>query len=304
MTLLNSVDMASFAARGFLKFDGLVPDEINAQFLTETGQPAASEADSPEAHYGEVMANGGVPVIAPGTSLQAAYPSGSALQRLLSLPAVAGIIQSLVGANPVFDHHFLHITFPPAFYRDGAPHAQHTHQDSTIDPRRAFDIQLMYFPHAVGEEMGGTRFIPGSHLRPVSEASIGRYQNILGQQQVVCPAGTLLVMHMGLWHGGGANRSDEVRYMFKIRLCPTARQQRLWDTEDLGEAHWQQHPIFWAPGVVGDPVQKILMTPEPWYEFDTGRLELLNRLRFWRYLLGDASFDADYWLTRIENEYR
>ena len=46
----------------------------------------------------------------------------------------------------------------------------------------------------------------------------------------------------------------------------------------------------------------ILTTPEPWFEADTGRLEFLNRIRLWRYLLGDERFDADYWLTRIENE--
>ena len=32
-------------------------------------------------------------------------------------------------------------------------------------------------------------------------------------------------------------------------------------------------------------------------------LEYLNRIRLWRYLLGDDSFDADYWLTRVENEF-
>ena len=50
----------------------------------------------------------------------------------------------------------------------------------------AFDIQLFYFPQEVTEPMGGTRFLPGSHLRVVSEAAISRYQNIVGQQHVVC----------------------------------------------------------------------------------------------------------------------
>ena len=37
-------------------------------------------------------------------------------------------------------------------------------------------------------------------------------------------------------------------------------------------------------------------------ENDSGRIEYINRIRFWRFLLGDESFDADYWVTRIENE--
>jgi len=42
---------------------------------------------------------------------------------------------------------------------------------------------------------------------------------------------------------------------------------------------------------------------EPWFELDTGRLEILNRIRLWRYLLGDESIDVDYWLTRLENDF-
>ena len=68
-------------------------------------------------------------------------------------------------------------------------------------------------------------------LRVVSEAAIARYQNVRGQQHVVCPAGTVLILHHGIWHGGGVNRSDRLRYMFKIRLCPTEPQVRLYRWE-------------------------------------------------------------------------
>ena len=299
--LLTSEQMAHFAARGFLRFDGLVPPEINRQFLSDVG--AVEDEETWDSYYQKLMTEGGLPVVPAGVSLAEAYPEESALARLLALPEVAGAIQSLVGRAPVFDHHFLHVTFPPAYYKGNAPVAQHTHQDSTIDPRQAFDIQIMYFPHEVTLEMGGTRFIPGTHLRVVSEASIGRYQNVLGQQHMVCPAGTLLFMHMGIWHGGGANTSDHLRYMFKIRICPTQRQVRLWDTSDLAADHGRQRPIFWTGRREDtDPVQRILMAPEPWFEHDTGRLEFMNRVRFWRFLLGDDRWDADYWLTRIENE--
>ncbi len=302
--LLSSEQMASFAARGFLRFDGIVPDEINQQFLSDVGHVPEDEISSPMEHYAKVMKTSTIPLIPAGTKLKDAYPEGNAVARLLEVPEVKGAVISLVGEDPVFDHHFLHITFPPAFYKNNAPVAQHTHQDSTIDPRRAFDVQIMYFPHEVTREMGGTRFLPGSHLRVVSEASIARYQNIAGQQHMVCPAGTVLFMHMGIWHGGGANESDRVRYMFKIRMCPAQRQERLWDTSDLPNNHFEQRPIFWLNGPPEeDHIHSILTAPEPWFEMDTGRLEYINRIRFWRYLLGDETFDADYWLTRIENEY-
>lgn len=304
--LLSSARMADFVANGFLRFDGIVPDVINQQFLADIGYVDDNAIKDIRAYYGELMSTSSIPRVPAGTPLADAYPKDGAIQALLNLPEVSGIIKSLVGRRPTFDHHFLHVTFPEGYYRamGSDPVSQHTHQDSTIDARQAFDIQIMYFPHEVTAEMGGTRYVPGSHLRVVSTSAIGRYQNIKGQQHVVCPAGTLLVMHMGIWHGGGLNQSDRLRYMFKIRMCPTERQCRLWDDSDLSNDHATQRAIFWSdPTEPKDSLHAVLMQGQPWYELDTGRLEMMNRIRMWRYLLGDPTFDSDYWMTRIENEY-
>jgi hypothetical protein len=303
LPLLHARDMATFAARGFLRMDGVVPDAINAQFMSEVG-----EIDPPEPGrklrrtYGELLAKAGIPEVGAGVPLARTYPQGSAIARMLELPAVAGAIRSLVGEAPVFDHHFLHVTFPPAYHAAGGGEnvSQHTHQDSTIDPRQAFDLQIMYYPHAVTRPMGGTRFVPGTHLRKVSEAALGRYQNIRGQQHMVCEAGTLLFLHSGIWHGGGVNLSDRTRTMFKIRMNPSTSQVRMFDIATL-EQPAGQRPIFYLKGPLPPSVEQILMTPEPWFEDDTGRLEFVNRVKFWRYLTGDQTYDADYWLTRLEN---
>ena len=288
---LNSKQMASFAARGLLRFDGRVPKDINGLFIDEAGGRNLS-------NYAELMANSRIPEVRAGTDLMEAYPADTALGRLVRLPWVRGAIESLVGPGSLIDHHFLHVLMPSG--ERGT--TQHTHQDSTIDPRLTFDIQIMYFPHQVTPEMGGTRYVPGTHLRVVSEMAIARYQNIAGQEHVVCPAGTLIFAHHGLWHGGGRNRSDRVRLMFKIRLNPTVRQQRLWDTSDLPE-DLAQRPIFHVKGRRDpDHIHSILTRGERWFENDTGRIEYINRIRFWRFLLGDESFDADYWATRVENE--
>jgi len=303
LPLLDAHDMARFAARGFLRMDAVVPDEINAQFLAEVGEIAEPQPGRKlRAAYGQLLAQAGIPEVGAGTPLARTYPQGSALARMLELPTVAGAIRSLVGEAPTFDHHFLHVTFPPAYHEasGGENVSQHTHQDSTIDPRQAFDVQIMYYPHAVTQEMGGTRFIPGTHLRKVSEAALGRYQNVRGQQHMVCEPGTLLFLHSGIWHGGGVNLSDRTRTMFKIRMNPSRSQVRMFDTSTL-ESPAGQRPIFYLKGPQPRSVEQILMTPEPWFEDDTGRLELLNRVKLWRYLTGDPTYDADYWLTRLEN---
>ena len=182
-------------------------------------------------------------------------------------------------------------------------HSQHLHADSIIDVRTAFDIQLMYFPHDVTPEMGGTLLVPGSQFRRVNETDIGRYQNLKGQIAMACKAGTVLVLHHGIWHCGRQNRTDQTRYMYKLRLNPMVPQKHLWNTDDLEEATAnKQDPLFeWARAAEDNPI-RIMSTPEPWFEYATGRLEFVNRIKLWRHITGDETFDIDYWLTRLENQ--
>jgi ectoine hydroxylase-related dioxygenase (phytanoyl-CoA dioxygenase family) len=222
----------------------------------------------------------GIPAVPYGTPLAQAFPAGSFARRLVDIPAVAGALRSLVGPEPTVDHHHVHVREP----HEGR--AQPLHGDAIIDVRPdAFDVQLMYYPHAVSADMGGTLAVPGSHLRRTNESDTGRYQNLRGQIRLTCPAGTVLLLHHGLWHGGRRNDSDIRRYMFKIRFNPTVRQVRLWNTDDLAD-----------PQVATE-----LNTTFPWYEHATGRLEIYNRIRLWRALIGDDGFDLDYWVTRVSN---
>lgn len=300
---LTTAQMAHFAARGFLRLNVTIPDAINQRFLNDIGT-LSPEPTHIRAQYKHLMQSSVIPLVPAGTPISEGYPKDSAMAQVLQVPEVAGAIESLVGPQCVIDHHFLHVTLPASASESKQQRrSQHTHQDSTIDPRNAFDIQMFYFPHEVTADMGGTRFIPGTHFRVVSEAAIGRYQNILGQKHVVCPAGSIYFFHMGLWHGAGLNQSEHMRTVFKIRLCPTQKQERLWEAHDVSPGP-NPRPIFWTDGTQdATQLETVLMTPEPWFEADTGRLEYLNRIRFWRYITGDDTYDADYWLTRIENEY-
>ncbi|MER5919159.1 phytanoyl-CoA dioxygenase family protein [Streptomyces mirabilis] len=261
--LLSSVRMAHFVAHGSLRLDAVVPPEMNAE--------------------GMKVLREGVPEVPYGSSVPAVYPAGSFVRRLLELPAVAGALRSLVGPGPAVDHHYVHLREP----HEGR--AQPLHADAIIDVRTdAFDVQLMYYPQDVTLDMGGTLSVPGSHLRRTNESDTGRYQNLRGQSRLVCPAGTVVFLHHGLWHGGRRNDSDVVRYMFKIRFNPTVRQRRLWDTSDLGDPR----------------VAEELSTTFPWYEPATGRLEIYHRVLLWRALTGDDSFDLDHWVTRVSNQPR
>jgi hypothetical protein len=258
--LLTSVQMARFVTHGYLRMDAAVPGELNRQAV-------------------EVL-SAGIPPVPYGTPLPEAFPAGSFARRLVEVPAVAGALRSLVGPEPAVDHHAVHVREP----REG--NAQPLHGDAIIDVRPdAFDVQLMYYPQEVTADMGGTLAVPGSHLRRTNESDTGRYQNLLGQIRLTCPAGTVMLLHHGLWHGGRRNDSGTRRYMFKIRFNPTVRQVRLWDTADLAD-----------PRVTTE-----LSTGFPWYEHATARLEIYNRVRLWRALTGDDGFDIEHWVTRVSN---
>jgi hypothetical protein len=261
--LLTSVQMAHFVANGSLRMDAVVPDEMNQQAI-------------------EVL-KAGIPAVPYGTPLSETFEDGSFVDRLVKLPEIAGAIHSMVGPEPTVDHHAVHIR------KAHEGEAQNLHGDAIIDVRPdAFDMQLMYYPQEVTLEMGGTLSVPGSHLRRTNETDTGRYQNLRGQNRLTCPAGTVVFLHHGIWHGGRRNDSDIDRYMFKIRFNPTVRQVRLWNTEDLYD----------------DAVAAELNTSFPWYENATGRLEIYNRVKLWQALTGDDTFDPDYWVTRVSNRPR
>jgi hypothetical protein len=293
VTLLTTDQMADFVARGVLALEGVVPADVNAQAMEELpGLFRSWLHEFGSLQQGRTPDADGAPLPRSGTPVAEAYAPDSAFGRLVRVPAVAGAIASLVGRHPVVDHHFVHLK--PA----GDLTAQGLHADAIIDEGAAFDIQLFWFPHDVAPGAGGTRYVPGSHLRRVNTDDVARYQHLAGEQHVVCPAGTVMIFHHGLWHAGAPNRSDTLRVMGKLRLNPTEPQVRLWDTSDLDARNRADDHMFarFEP----DTVAARLRRSERWYEPAVHRLECVQRAKLWRHLTGDAAFDVDWYLTRTE----
>ena len=290
--LLTTDQMASFVARGFLRFDAAVPDEVNDQAMAELPRLFRAWLDEFRGAPGGRHPDEEAPLPRSGTPLAVAYPETSAFARMVRVPVIAGAIASLVGSEPVVDHHFVHLK------RAGDLHAQGLHCDAIIDDGPAFDIQLFWFPHAVAPREGGTRFVPGSHLRRVNMDDVARYHHLAGEEYFSGPAGTVLVFHHGLWHAGAPNHGRADRVMGKLRLNPTRIQKRLWDTSDLDARNRSDDHVF-ARADAGT-VAGLLRSSEPWYEPSVHRLEIVQRSRLWRYLTGDATFDVDWYLTRTE----
>ena len=103
---------------------------------------------------------------------------------------------------------------------------------------------------------------------------------------MACPAGSLLVCHHGIWHCGQPNRTDRLAHDVQAAPEPARAAARCSGT----------------PPTFDDPrIGKVLSRDHGWYGHEV-RLEIANRIRLWRALTGDARYDVDFWLTRIEND--
>ena len=103
LILLNSIQMAEFAAKGCLRFDGLIDDALNREFL----DLFPVEIGSNDKHVNKLIPN-----CRPGELLPNAFPINHPISKILDNPVVAGTLKSLMGTNPIFDHHHVHLTFP------------------------------------------------------------------------------------------------------------------------------------------------------------------------------------------------
>jgi len=291
---LTTREVARFVSEGFLRFDALVPEDVNGRVLGELQALASVKLRQAVG----VAAEGGVSHPESLTPLSECYPAPSVIGEFLRLPQVRGIVTSLVGDDPLFDHDFVH--YLPA----GSAYQQHLHVDAVIDDLSpSFDIQVFYYPMAVDSGCGGTRMVPGSHLRRGRAEGVARYQHVLGEQQFSGPAGTVMVFHQGLWHAGQPNPGEVDRWLYKIRLNPRVPQVKLWNTEDFRAVHNDPRDHTFAR-MRDDSVAQTLRRMQPWQKGHEARYELMQRVRLWRYLSGDESFDADYYHTRIEGRSR
>ena len=78
------------------------------------------------------------------------------------------------------------------------------------------------------EENGATRLVPGSHLRDDPPNPLEIYDTIPAEM----PRGSVLVWVGSLWHGGGANRTDERRVGIAMNYCAGYIRQQ--ENQQLG----------------------------------------------------------------------
>jgi ectoine hydroxylase-related dioxygenase (phytanoyl-CoA dioxygenase family) len=78
------------------------------------------------------------------------------------------------------------------------------------------------------EPNGATRLVPGTHLADHSPDYGAHYDSIAAEM----PAGSVLIWHGSLWHGGGANTTHETRMGIAMNYCAGYIRQQ--ENQQLG----------------------------------------------------------------------
>jgi ectoine hydroxylase-related dioxygenase (phytanoyl-CoA dioxygenase family) len=109
---------------------------------------------------------------------------------------------------------------------------QPIHADDQLIPLTRPHIPIicntMWAITAFTEENGATRLIPGSHLRPEAPNPLERYDTIAAEMS----KGSVLVWVGSLWHGGGANVTDQRRVGIAMNYCAGYIRQQ--ENQQLG----------------------------------------------------------------------
>jgi ectoine hydroxylase-related dioxygenase (phytanoyl-CoA dioxygenase family) len=110
--------------------------------------------------------------------------------------------------------------------------AQPIHADDQLiplpKPHPAIICNTMWALTDFTAENGATRVVPGSHRADHSPAFGRHYDSVAAEM----PAGSVLVWHGSLWHGGGANRTTRRRVGIAMNYCAGYLRQQ--ENQQLG----------------------------------------------------------------------
>ncbi len=150
---------------------------------------------------------------------------GEVFQRIPTAPCVLPVVER------VLDEGCLLSTLSSIDIRGGES-AQPIHSDDQVIglPRTGTPIvcNSMWAITDFTEANGATRLVPGSHRDPDYPVYGETYDTVAAEM----PAGSVLVWHGSLWHGGGANTTDDRRVGIADNYCAGMIRQQ--ENQQLG----------------------------------------------------------------------
>lgn len=192
--LLGDEEIARFVARGYHILDPDIDARIHRDVRQQTRAACENGAN-------------------PGNAIYEMVP---ALKQVLSHPQVVGALSSILGPDYYMEcHRHVHCTSPGQqagrFHQDGTPRALRGWTRPWRYGHRPRKVLLVYFPQAVGKELGPTSVVPGSQYYRRQPEDMQRLE-----RRVEGGEGIMAIVHFSCWHRAGANQTGEERIMLKF----------------------------------------------------------------------------------------
>lgn len=93
--------------------------------------------------------------------------------------------------------------------------------DLLEDPRVKVPIFIStahYYLDDLYEDLGPTKFIPGSHLSGRRPDGATEWKGAT-EKSILCNSGDVVIFRSEVWHRGTANRSDQTRYLLQVHYA-------------------------------------------------------------------------------------
>jgi HEAT repeat protein len=236
--LLTDAEMQHFITDGYLILDSGLPSALHEQVDSKLGYILKKEGN-------------------PGNNILPAVPE---MHAVLDSPRVRGALQSVLGKDYLLHpHRFAHNIEPAeqseGEYKIGRGSGSFVgwHQDSHSPLSRPRHhllryAMILYYPQDTPIEMGPTQLIPGTHRHShISEADKQHGFQAAGR------AGTCVLVHFDIVHGGSMNFADRSRYMVKFVFArATDPKEPSWKSESA-EWHIPQEAITPFPHSPASP---------------------------------------------------
>lgn len=196
-----------FQENGILVFENAIPQEDVQRYIEAIDRVAASD-----------------PNYAPGKDFRQPHcvAADPVLSELIDHPRHVGYGYDLYGE--LLKLHRSDIFIRPRDYKDesmwhpDSPRPTPYAVFSTELPLRlCIGLWLTELPHA---GMGNFIYMPGSHRNQEFEQYY-THDSVPGEVPLVVPAGSMTVMHCGVWHRVDVNHSDTIRKNMFVSYCPS-----------------------------------------------------------------------------------
>ena len=193
---LTDSQVIEFCRRGYMVFEGVVPEEVNQR-----------TTDFLEEHSGSEP-----------TEL---YCEDWFMDHVICNPTTTGAVRSLLGRD-------FHLPVLLSNHRRKWPvpwQQQEWHIDGNYKHGPALEyLQVFYYPQETPEELGPTELLPGSHFLRYQHRFMGHLDNLRYRVKTAAPAGSIFLTIYQIWHRGGHAQSgmrNNLKYFYWRTTPPT-----------------------------------------------------------------------------------